>query len=228
MKMSEWRLHWLEAEGDLEPLRQPITHACDSAHQSISTLMAPPRLDILIQRLAGQVIPELGLLGQAHRSSLFSLTIDPDNVHFANALDDGSLKRQVMHEVHHCMRMAGPGYGHTLGEALVSEGLAGQFVRLLLGTEAEPWERAVPLETLRNTALDAATLASNHYDHSAWFFGTGQYPRWFGYTLGYEIVGHWLAEMGEVDEHTWVNVPAATVLAVASKAGILSQDPLVR
>ncbi|MGI9503926.1 MAG: DUF2268 domain-containing putative Zn-dependent protease, partial [Geminicoccaceae bacterium] len=30
------------------------------------------------------------------------------------------------------------------------------------------------------------------YDHHAWFFGTGDLPCWLGYTLGWEIVGHYL------------------------------------
>jgi hypothetical protein len=77
------------------------------------------------------------------RESLFSLTLDPDNPNFERSLGDGDLRRTIAHEVHHCMRMAGPGYGWTLGEALVSEGLAGQFVHRLFGSPPEPWECAV-------------------------------------------------------------------------------------
>ena len=69
----------------------------------------------------------------AYRPGLFGLTLDPDNPQFATCISDGTLRRQVAHEVHHCLRMAGPGYGRVLGEALVSEGLAGHFTRRLLG-----------------------------------------------------------------------------------------------
>nr|WP_274517589.1 DUF2268 domain-containing putative Zn-dependent protease [Pseudomonas sp. GM18] len=61
------------------------------------------------------------------------MTLDPDNPNLLPSLRTGTLHRQIVHEVHHCLRIAGPGYGWTLGEALVSEGLAGQFVRHLLG-----------------------------------------------------------------------------------------------
>ena len=81
--------------------------------------------------------------------------------------------------------MAGPGYDRTLGEALVSEGLAGHFVQRLFGNPPEPWEHAV---------------------------GVGEYPRWLGYTLGYAIVGKWLGSAREPDVATLVNVPAHTVL----------------
>lgn len=52
------------------------------------------------------------------------------------------------------------------------------------------------------------------YDHAVWFFGTALEPCRFGYTLGYQIAGRWLDKAGAVDAATWVNVPAATVLAM--------------
>lgn len=82
--------------------------------------MPSPRLDVLIQHLPGQVIPEAGLPGRAFRPQLFSLAVDPANP----SLQQGGLQRHILHQVHHCMRMAGPGDGLTAREALVSEGLA--------------------------------------------------------------------------------------------------------
>jgi hypothetical protein len=105
----------------------------------------------------------------------------------------GDLRRTVAHEVHHCLRMAGPGYGWTLGEALVSEGLAGRFVSRLFGSPSESWECAVSDEERRANLPDNTTLLSTGHDHLAWFFGFGGcHPRWLGYTLGYRIVGDWL------------------------------------
>ena len=212
--MDGWALHWLEASGYLSGYRAEITAAFEQAHRTVSTMIPPPRLDIIVQRLAGETIPEMGIAGRAYRSTMFSMTVDLDNPNFIRSLSDGALHRQIVHEVHHCMRMAGPGYGFTLGEALVSEGLAGQFVRHLMGSEPEPWERAVTAEVLQAALPGAEELASFHYDHAAWFFGTGARPRWVGYTLGYQIAGRWLAGAGQIDAATWVNVPAATVLAM--------------
>lgn len=31
------------------------------------------------------------------------------------------------------------------------------------------------------------------YDHSAWFFGTREIPRWAGYTIGFSLTGEFLA-----------------------------------
>ena len=220
----EWRLHWLEAEGELNSWRERITSEIEAAWEAVARLVHTPLLDILVQRLPGAVIPEIGMVGQAYRKGLFALTLDPDNPHFSASLDEGALRRQVTHEAHHCLRMGGPGYGLTLGEALVSEGLAGQFTRRLFGSRPEPWERAVSEDVLLAHRPDAAELTAPNYNHGAWFFGTGGHrPRWLGYTLGYQIVGKWLTDAGEVDGDTWVSVPADVVLAVAGIPGLGSR-----
>lgn len=216
----DWRLHWLEAEGGLGSWRERITAEVEAAWEAVVRLVPTPPLDILVQRLPGAVIPEIGMVGHAYRKGLFALTLDPDNPHFAASLDEGALRRQVTHEAHHCLRMAGPGYGRTLGEALVSEGLAGQFTGRLFGSPPEPWERGVDEAVLRAYLPDAAALTASGYDHNAWFFGAGGHrPRWLGYTLGYRIVGKWLADVGSVDGDTWVNVPAEAVLAASGIPG---------
>jgi len=216
--VAEWRVHWLEAEGELTPWQPAVSLEIDAARQAVARLVCLPRLDVLVQRLPGGGIPEIGMVGHAYRKRLFALTLDPANAGFAAAVMDGALRRQVAHEVHHCLRMGAVGYGRTLGEALVSEGLAGQFTRRLFGNPPEPWERAVDDAALRAHGPDAAALAATGYDHAAWFFGTGELPRWLGYTLGYAMAGKWLDRMGEVDGTTWVGVPAGAVLSAAKDA----------
>ncbi|MBN3965451.1 hypothetical protein IMW75_09175 [Pseudomonas gregormendelii] len=136
-------------------------------------------------------------------------------------MDSWTLHWRIIHEVHHCLRMAGPGYGWTLGEALVSEGLAGQFVRHLLGSAAEPWESAVNRVGLLCTPADRQALDATYYDHSAWFFGTGVHPRWLGYILGDQMVEQWLAGAGDIDAATWINVPASLIIDSAVEAGLV-------
>lgn len=219
--MDRWTLHWLEASGSLEEFRPELLENFKAAYRSLSHVLLPPVLDILMQRLAGETILELGVVGRAYRETMFALTVDPGNTNFASSLRNGALHRQIIHEVHHCLRMAGPGYGWTLGEALVSEGLAGQFVKHLIGAEAEPWERAVSIDDLRADPPDAGLLDSTRYDHDAWFFGSGGQPRWLGYTLGYEMVGRWLANIGQIDVSARIRVPAGEVIAIAFEEGLV-------
>jgi hypothetical protein len=211
-----WTLHWLAAAGDLTPWREAVVSEIEIARRAVASVLPPGTIDILVQRDPDGVLPETGTGGYAHRSSLFTLTLDPENPNFEHSLSAGDVHRTVAHEVHHCLRMAGPGYGWTLGEALVSEGLAGQFVHHLFGTPPEPWECAVDDATLRARAPDAAALSACGYDHAAWFFGKGGwYPRWLGYTLGSRIAGDWVAATPDLAGETWVNVTADMVLAAA-------------
>jgi len=226
MKVSSsasWNIHWLQASGDLRDWQPAITEQVNAARKAVQRMLPVPELDILIQCLPGEVIAEMGLVGYAYRSNLFSLTVDPGNPNFATSLDNGTLLRQLVHEVHHCLRMAGPGYGRTLGEALVSEGLAGHFVRYLLDSEPEPWECAIDLQHLRNTPPAQHLLNSSGYDHGAWFFGTTRdYPRWLGYSLGYQLVGHWIEESAVSDEAR-ISVTAETVISAGVRAGLIHQ-----
>lgn len=212
----DWRLHWLEADGDLSPWREAIANEIEAGYRAMTALLSATRIDILVQRRTGEVIPETGTTGMSLRASLFSITIDPDNPNFARSLESGELQRTAVHEAHHCLRMGGPGYGSTLGEALVSEGLAGRFVSHVFGAPPDPWECAVDDETLARHCPDPNELAALSYDHASWFFGSdGIRPRWLGYTLGYQIVGQWLASARNIEGDEWVNTQAATVLAAS-------------
>lgn len=219
--MKNWTLHWLSASGSLDDHSSIINGAFQSAYDSLARHVQPPELDVLIQRGRGRTIPELGVSGRAYRASLFAMTCDPDNPNFAGSLLDGALTRQIIHEVHHCLRMAGPGYGRTLGEALVSEGLAGRFVQYVLRSHPEPWESAVTTSELRAFMVQESKLVETGYDHAKWFFGRGSLPRWFGYTLGYEIVGEWLAST-RAEGIDWINVPANVPIKAAIKSGLIS------
>lgn len=220
---EQWKIHWLEASGDVGQYKPAIVSAAETACQHLSSVTRVPRLDILIQCMPEAVIPEIGFAGRAYSSSLFGLTIDPANPNLTGMLENGTLVRQILHEVHHCLRMRGPGYGWTLGEALVSEGLAGQFVSWRLNTAAEPWECAISLNELRANPVLLTTLQSPRYDHSAWFYGTGDYCRWHGYTLGYQMVAAWLRINGECTTEKWFSVTADEVIAAGLADGLLTK-----
>ncbi len=187
-----WSVHFLNASGRLDALVEPVSGAIHHARTRAEQIVGPYEIDIVVQEIPGAVIPELGHVGHAPRGDLIYLTVDTGNPNLEDNLGE-PLERVVAHELHHVMRWKGPGYGATLGEVLVSEGLAGHFVRQLYRSEPEPWECAVPTDGLTDIAeLAAANWASLRYDHAEWFFGRGELPRWAGYTLGYALVDAFL------------------------------------
>ena len=90
-----------------------------------------------------------------------------------------------------------PGYGRSLGEALVSEGLAGHFVQAVLGGRPDPWD-ATPLTA--GVAKRAMTeWAWLDYDRALWFEGRGNIRKWAGYGLAHRLVAEHLARSEGAD-----------------------------
>ena len=137
-------------------------------------------------------IEELAVGGYAPSASLVFIAMDPENPAFARWREN--LPGTVAHELNHAARWRSAGYGSTLLQALVSEGLATVYESIMTGhtppyAEArgdfhEVWTEAAPL------------LHTTGYGHATWFFGEGHLPRWTGYGLGYELVSRHLAAGG--------------------------------
>lgn len=181
-----WATHFADARGRLKPWRGSIEAAIARTHQRVTARVAVEQLDIVVQD-SPRVIRERGHVGSAPNGWLIYLSFDPELDAFEPSLGE-PLERTLAHEINHILRWRGPGYGTTLGEALTSEGLAGVFVRDLFGAPPEPWESA--LEDASALADQVVAGWDQAYNHGAWFFGTGQYPAWAGYTIGYQIVAY--------------------------------------
>lgn len=115
----------------------------------------------------------------------------------------------IAHEMHHAMRFQSIGYPKTLGDAFVSEGLAGRFVEELFQNDPEPWEHAFSrLELQEYVPLAQKNFNNSDYDYAEWTAGTGGLPRWLGYTLGYEIVGDFIANNSGARASNLVSAPS--------------------
>lgn len=193
MQISSWSLHYLNARGAMAPFKDRVEQACREVTRQAEAVSEPITLDVVVQAIPGRGIPEIGHVGYVPAPGIIMLTLDPDNPHLAANLGE-LLERVIAHELHHALRFEEAGYGRTLGEAIVTEGLAGRFAQELYGHDGEIWERAVSRDELTAFAEQARRRFDDEdYDHFAWFFGTGDLPRWLGYTLGREIVGHYLS-----------------------------------
>lgn len=204
--MSQMTIHILNAQqkltDDSEWLRINLTDTYEQAKR----LMPIPSLDVVVK--AGNfVIPEKGYLGFCPEPGVIYITIDPENPAFSKN-DTHSIKRMFAHELHHAARWAGPGYGSTVGEAIVSEGLAGHFSLELFGGEPEPWEK-IKSDILQH--YNPYLLENWHrsdYDHNAWFYGTVDLPRWLGYSAGFNLISRYLAAFPHLKASMLVNINA--------------------
>ena len=203
-----WTLHPINSSGQLDA----VLEAIERARVRIETVVAPRTLDVVVQAWPGQVIERFGFVGYAPTADMFQLTVDPANPNLAGHLGE-PFERMVAHEYHHTLRWIAPGYGRTLGEALVSEGLAGHFARELYDNPPEHYESAlepVAFEELAPLALIHWDDAG--YDHPRWFFGARDLPRHAGYTLGHALVGEHLDARAGRSAAGLVHEPASSFL----------------
>jgi Predicted Zn-dependent protease (DUF2268) len=202
--MTEWKLHMLNARLQLTGHHEVISKICNDVEQRLKHVEASPPLDIVVRAADEPQPPEFAVNGSSFGPGRMELVIDCARDDLDRALPD-ALEKTILHELAHVLRWDGPGYGHTLGEALVSEGLAQHFVHHFMDCPSEPWEIALHEKALRAQAKRALQdFDSKDYWHGEWFFGSGELPNWTGYALGNRIVGDHL-----------MSRPAATALSLA-------------
>lgn len=210
--MPKMTLHIINSRHQLTGIAKWLSERLDDAF-AVSAKHLPLRDTDVIVRAGKAVILEKGHLGYAPEKGLIYVTVDPENP-ILRTNQSQSLERMLAHELHHSSRWDGPGYGNTLGEALVSEGLAGHFAQEVYGGEREPWER-LPASILRPYVFRAqADWQNAEYNHAEWFFGSQEFPAWVGYSLGYQLIGRYLAAHGDVRASKLVHADAADFRAL--------------
>jgi len=157
---------------------------------------------------AGRAIPGWGIGGYALGPTEIEIVVDPGFPGLDQVLID-RLPHIAAHEMHHAVRWCGPGPYATLLEALVFEGMADHFGREVVGAPLPPWTQAFPR---RETVLyleRARPEFDRTFDFEAWFFGVAtDLPVWTGYTLGYRLVGDYLAANPGTSAASLVDTPA--------------------
>jgi uncharacterized protein YjaZ len=209
-----WTLHWLQAAGSLAPWRARIRAEIDAAFDACAAVLPPPRVDIVIHQIKHWPVSELGFGGSAPSRNTMFLGFDTANPAMEARLA-GGLRRVVVHEALHCLRQAGPGYGATLGETLVSEGLADHFVIEALGGQPDPWCVALDEDDLRAAAaLTEPALGDDSATIQSWFVAGGRrMVPWAGYSLAWRVTEAYLALTAGARPSQLVRVPAERVLA---------------
>lgn len=202
-------LHLMNAGGLLSPtLEAEVREVAGAALVRHAGRLRLDGVDVAVYVNPSWCPPELGVGGYTPTGHWLQITLDPGNPNFAAAWRK-ELGPILAHELHHARRWRGPGYGSTLLEALVSEGLAQHFEAEERG---EPPPYAHPATDLNALWMRAQVeLDSFTYSHPAWFYGSeaAGLPRWAGYALGYELVRRFLSRQGG-DPVTHVDTPAET------------------
>jgi uncharacterized protein YjaZ len=162
---------------DNGPLRTLFERALRRVEREVAPLLPlPARIVIAAGADPARAIPETGVAARAWSEDRIDVWVAPRNP-WVQAAGEEELVAMLAHELHHCARWNRPGYGLTLAEAMVSEGLACHFETRFRGGVPPFWARALDEPTLRRVEAQAwELLDSRHYDHRAWFGGAANAP----------------------------------------------------
>ena len=205
----------LTSAGPLVAQRSLIEQEVQRTLESVQPLLNVTGLRIVLIDDPAQVIPEVGMGGfnpSTDEVRLYADSSRPD----LEAVLSSELLLQLAHEIHHAMRRRAVGYGSTLLEAAVTEGLADHFSLEVSEAGERPWAVALKPEELSTWIPEVESRATGGYDHAEWFFGTNpSIPRWTGYAVGFELVRAYLDEDAERRASALVGEPASSFVPYA-------------
>lgn len=194
-----------------------IKEACASASSRASALL--PLSDIKFRFFLddSQTIPEWGVGGYCENSAQIDIALSPGRL--ADWMTN--LPRTIAHEWHHLARWKGPGYGTTLPEVVISEGLAQHFeVDCFPGPPS--YFSVVLTEEQRTEILRKFIIEFQlpTFDHARWFFGKGEFPFQAGYDLSFAVLGEYLADRRSTAANEVALTPGElfdTLLSISAK-----------
>lgn len=204
------RVRFADASGRLAFLRPHADSIAAQAVRRAGEALGIDGVTLTIRPDAARAIAGYGAGGRTFGAGEVELYLDP-----AYPGLDTLLARRlawlIAHEMHHAARWRLTGYGRTLLEAMVSEGMADRFAEELYGGALPPWSRAFE-ESRQVQLIEQARpfFDATNYDHARWFFDADpSLPRWTGYTIGYRLVVDYQARQGAPSAVRMAATPAS-------------------
>ena len=194
-----------------------IAREARQVEAKVDRLLGSRPVPITIGKNTGYVIPRVGVGGHADpRTGAVSIEVGRTSpLPMGNVLTV-QLRRTLAHELNHAARITiGPGYGKTLLDTIVSEGIADDFATSLYPGSFAPWTHALtPSELNRywRAARPHLDEILQHRPYIHWMFGGGRFPHWTGYTLGAAVV----ASAKQQHPMTWAGITRQTADQILS------------
>lgn len=180
--------------GGYRPLLQKLS---ERSIARVKEALPIDNVEVVLYVNPRNTIPEVGVAGISPCGALALIALDPSNPNFHGAIEE-ELPATIAHELHHCLRWQGVGFGETLLEVLVTEGLARDFERAFRGNRLPSYQPLFrdELSTLWEKAREE--LDSSAFSYQDWFFGSKDrgIPRFLGYALGLWLVDTYKARTG--------------------------------
>jgi uncharacterized protein YjaZ len=194
--MKNVQVQILFGSGRLTPFKREIQVILSNTLETVAHKVTLSNIDIVVHDNPKSTIEAIGIGGYTSVPHIVNIYLDPTFKRFRETIKK-NLGRTLAHELHHTIRARKIGYGNTLLQAMVSEGLADHFDIEISQEKPYPWDAALTSNQRERLMRRAMKLWHRKtYDHSAWFFGTKpkEIPRWTGYSLGVQSRANILKE----------------------------------
>ena len=137
--MQNTQLHFLNSseyftKEIIEDIKKETFHTLDKIYE----LLPPNNLDVVFSHDPISTIENEYIGGRTQNSNTIFIYFDARYAEFQSVIKN-RLKVIIAHEYHHACRWKTVGYGKTLGEALISEGLADHFSQELFNAPIACW-----------------------------------------------------------------------------------------
>ena len=166
-----YNLHILKLSERLKKFEKETNHIAETTLNRVENKIKNLKVDIVVSDQPHSVIPEIGLGGYAPTKNVLYIYTDPGREIFSEIIQR-DLPRTLAHELHHCARWQSIGYGKTLLEAMVSEGLADHFDIEINHVDSPPWSTALKEQEITELLVRARkSFHDNNYDFIYTTFG---------------------------------------------------------
>jgi uncharacterized protein YjaZ len=200
----------IEHQNLTDAQQNQVVQQITQAVAMVNNLMEVENLSIIVVDDPNLVITEIGIGGFNPSQSEVIISIDENFANFDISIDD-ELIPLVAHEIHHAKRRRTVGYGDSLIEAIITEGLADHFSMQVVNIDPPMWSVALSEIELEQWIENASSQWDDPYDHGQWFLGTSnEIPRWTGYSIGYKLVADYLNENTDSSPSNLHDEPASS------------------
>lgn len=189
-------IQFLVTQNKLSKLhKKRIEHVIRKHSKKAGTILGIKLVNVTVYPNANFVIPEIGSGGYSGSNDWLQIYIDTTkNARKMRRIIDKSIPGTIYHEMNHVARWGTVGYGKSLLEAIITEGLANVFEEQYWKEYKVIWASYESKEINKLLAIirKRDKRKDNYYNHDEWFHGSGKLPRWIGYKIGTFIVRSFL------------------------------------
>jgi hypothetical protein len=181
----------------------------------INAVLRGPSTAITIRYAGIPVIPQTGTNGYTDPATgVITIGFEQTPQASFSMIMQLWLARTLSHEIDHSVRvLAGPGFGLTLVEEIITEGISSAFDMSAFPGTPNPWDRAITRDQECALWKQAQGLLGKTGLYDAWMFGQPGIPHWTAFTIGYDIVTGYRQHHPDMSWSAITAASAATILA---------------